>query len=296
MTSPTPVWFITAASSGFGHEIALIALQRGHIVIATARDPHRIQDLATAGAHVLAFDVTAPLEDLEAIAKAIFAKHGRVDYLINAAGFILEGAVEEVTPQEVYNSFNTNVFGVMNTLRVFLPGLRAQPLGADGIRSTIATFGSLGSWRGGASFSVYAMTKSCVSSLAESLSAELQPFAIRATAVEPGYFRTSFLNPGVMVSSKDRIDAYDDKNTPTGKTRRTLKVVDGKQPGDVSKGCEVLVDVLTATGVAQDRQLPIRIVLGSDCEQVIRDTCTSATNLLNEWSEVIRSTDYPKDQ
>lgn len=292
MSSSTPVWFITAASSGFGHEIAVEALKRGHTVVATARNPSRIQDLADAGAHTLAFDVTAPLADIESVAKDVFAKHGRVDYLINAAGFILDGAVEEVSPKELFDSFNTNVFGAIATIKAFLPRIRAQTLGTNGSRATIATFGSLGSWNGGAGFSVYAMTKACASSLAESLSEELAPFDIRATTIEPGYFRTGFLNPGARVNTQERIDAYSDEKTPTGQTRKALPLVDGNQPGDVKKGCKVIVDVFTGTGVAQGMGFPVRTVLGSDCEQVIRKKLADTSKLLGEWQEIARSTDY----
>ncbi|KAK2601791.1 hypothetical protein QQS21_004675 [Conoideocrella luteorostrata] len=288
----TPVWFIAAASSGFGHEIASNALKRGHKVIATARKIERIQDLADAGAHTMAFDVASPISTIEGIAKQVFDKHSRVDYLVNTAGFILEGSVEEVSREELYDSFNTNVFGVMNTLRAFLPYIRSQPAAANGVRATVVTFGSLGSWRGGASFSVYAMTKACVSSLAESLHEELAPFKIRATVVEPGYFRTAFLNPGVMVQSKERIEAYNDESTPTGQTRRRLIEVDSNQPGDVVKGCQVIVDALTATGVTQGRDLPVRIILGKDCDHVIRDKCSQTIGILDEWKDAIRSTDH----
>ncbi|KAF4467694.1 oxidoreductase yusZ [Fusarium albosuccineum] len=286
--SPTPVWFITAASSGFGAQITLQALKRGHKVVATARSTSRIQDLADAGADTLAFDVTAPLSDIEATAKDVFAKYGRVDYLINAAGFILEGSVEETSPQEVYNSFNTNVFGAMNTIKAFLPGMRAQEIGENGKRGTIATFGSLGSWRGGPSFSVYAMTKACASSLAESLRTEVAPFNIVATVIEPGYFRTNFLNPGTKVTTKERIAAYEDEQTPTGKTRRVLEKTDGNQPGDVKKGCEVLVDILTGG----KGEVPVRVVLGSDCVAYIRNECEETLKLLDQWKDVAATTDY----
>lgn len=287
--APAPVWFITAASSGFGHEIALLALKRGHTVVATARNASRIQDLADAGAHTLSFDVTTPLSDIEAIAKDIFAKHGRVDYLINAAGFILEGSVEESSPEEVHASFNTNVFGAFNAVKAFLPGMRAQDMGENDTRGTVVTFGSVGSWSGGASYSVYAMTKSCMSSLAESLRAELAPFNIVATVVEPGYFRTNFLNPGVKVTTKQRIPAYDDEDTPTGKARRFLDNKDSAQEGDVKKGCRVVVDVLTRR---DGREVPVRIVLGKDCEAFIRGECERTVRLLDEWKSLIVSTDH----
>lgn len=288
----TPVWFITAASSGFGQAIALSALRRGHTVIATARSTSRIQDLAAAGAHTLAFDVTSPLSTIEGVAKDVFEKHGRVDYLINAAGFILDAAIEEATPEEVYASFNTNVFGAMNTIRAFLPHMRAQPLADNGVRGVVATFGSLGSWRGLAGGGVYAMTKWACSALAESLAPELEPFKIKATVIEPGYFRTGFLNPGALVSSKVRIDAYEDENTPSGKTRRALVATDGNQLGDVKKGAEVVVDMLSGTGVASGRELPVRVVLGSDTEKTIRDKFESTNKILEEWKEVLRSTDH----
>ncbi|PHH93040.1 hypothetical protein CDD83_1742 [Cordyceps sp. RAO-2017] len=287
-----PVWFITASSSGFGREIALSALQRGHTVIATARNPERIQDLAEAGAHVLAFDVTAPSFQIDDIAKRVFEQHGRVDYLINAAGFILEGAVEELTPDEVHQCFNTNVFGVINTIRAFLPTMRSQPLSPSGIRATVATFGSLGSWEGGASYAIYAMTKACASSLAESLRLELLPFKIRSTVVEPGYFRTSFLNPGAMKQSQRRISAYEDKTTPSGEVRKNLGALDGTQLGDVKLGSRVIVDILTGTGAGEGKSFPVRVVLGSDCKMTIRHKCSTTTQLLDDWKAVIESTDH----
>lgn len=292
MTTPQqPVWFITAASSGFGHATALQALSLGHTVIATARSASRIQDLADAGAHTIAFDVSSPLASIEAVAKDIFAKFGRVDYLVNVAGFILEGSVEETSPQEVLDSFTTNVFGVMNTVKAFLGGMRAQDMGVNGRRGTIVTFGSLGSWNGGANYAVYAMTKACVSSLAESLSAELAPFAIAATVVEPGYFRTGFLNPGARTSTALRLPAYEDPSTPTGQTRRALATTDGKQLGDVKKGAEVLVDVLTGKKT-KGEELPVRIVLGSDAVAYIRGKCERTMGLLDEWKDVAESTDH----
>lgn len=287
-----PVWFITAASSGFGHEMTLSALARGHTVIATARNASRIQDLKDAGAETLAFDVTAPQEAQDAIAKDVFARHGRVDYLINAAGYMLDGAVEELTEKEVFDQFNTNVFGLMRTIKAFLPYLREQEVAANGIRSTVASFGSLGSWGGGPTFSVYSMTKWSCSALMESLAAELAPFNIRSTVIEPGYFRTGFLNPGARVLSELRLPAYEDKDTATGKTRSALDATDANQPGDVVKGSKVTVDILTGTGVGEGKDLPVRIVLGPDCDKYIRNKISSTLDILEEWKEVINSTNH----
>ncbi|RGP72399.1 hypothetical protein FLONG3_6795 [Fusarium longipes] len=287
----SPVWFITASSSGFGHEIALNALKLGHTVIATARNTSRIQDLAVAGAHTLAFDVTSPISDLEAVAKDVYAKYGRVDYLINAAGYILEGAVEEISQEELYSLFNTNVFGIFNTIKAFLPGMREQSVGENGRRGTIVTFGSIASWSGGATYSAYSMVKACVSSLAESLRYELESFNILASTVEPGYFRTSFLNPGVKVVTKNRMDVYEDESTPTGKARKLLEATDSNQPGDVKKGSRVVVEILTGTGVGKGREVPVRIVLGSDADVWIRNKISQTLEILDDWKSVTVSTD-----
>ncbi|GKU20495.1 oxidoreductase yusz [Fusarium langsethiae] len=287
----SPVWFISAASSGFGHDIALHALNLGHTVIATARNTSRVQDLAKAGAHTLAFDVTSPISDLEAIARDVYAKYGRVDYLINAAGYILDGAAEEVSQQELYNSFNTNVFGIFNTIKAFLPGMREQSIGENGRRGTVVTFGSIASWSGGATYSVYSMVKACVSSLAESLREELEPFNILASVVEPGYFRTSFLNPGVKVVTQNRMDVYNDESTPTGKTRKALEMTDNNQPGDVKKGTKVIVEILTGTGVGKGKEVPVRIALGSDADAFVREKISKTLDILDDWKSVTLSTD-----
>ncbi|KAL3475582.1 NAD(P)-binding protein [Aspergillus californicus] len=293
---PTPVWFITATSSGFGHDLASAALAQGHHVIATARDETKIQDLKDLGATTTSFDVTAPFAEIQKVAESAVAKYGRIDYLVNAAGYILEGAVEEVDPTEAFQQFNVNVFGTTNTIRAFLPYMRGQePLilsNGKQRRGTIATFGSLASWKGGASYAFYGMTKACMSSLAESLGAELEPFDIAVTVVEPGYFRTGFLKSGAKVEAALRIPEYEDERTPSGMVRGALAAVNGNQLGDVKKGAEVLVDVLTETGVAEGRRLPGRVVLGSDCEGAIREKCQGTLDLLDAWGGVARMTDY----
>ncbi|CAH0015146.1 unnamed protein product [Clonostachys rhizophaga] len=289
----TPVWFITAASSGFGREIALQALQRGHTVVATARNADRIAHLRDAGAHTLALDVTADPATLKAVADDVIARFGRVDYLINAAGYILDAAIEEATPKEIFDAFNTNVFGAVATIKAFLPHLRAQPpLDNTGTRATLVAFGSLGSWIGGPTYGVYAMTKWSCSALMESLAAEVASYGIRATVVEPGYFRTGFLNPGAKVVSKERLPAYEDPSSAAGQVRAALLTTDGNQPGDVVKGGKTIVDILTGTGVAEGKKLPVRIVLGTDCEETIRGKIKQTEGILEEWKDVIRGTDY----
>lgn len=191
-------------------------------------------------------------------------------------------------PQETFDQFNTNVFGALNVTRAVLPHMRAQRSGV------IALFGSLGSWTGGPAYGLYAATKWACSGIAESLRPELAEYGIEACTIEPGYFRSGFLNAGVRVQSAQRIRDYEEG--AVGRVRKALETTGGTQMGDVRKGADVIVDVLAKRGFAEGKEVPIRLVLGSDCEAVIRGKLDDTRALLDEWKEVTRSTDYPKGE
>ena len=284
MSTNTPVWLITATSSGFGKEIALNALKRGHKVIATGRSVNNLTDLKEAGAYILKLDVVAPLDDIKKVAEEANGKYGRIDILVNAAGYILEGAIEEATPEQTFDNFNTNVFGMLNVTRSVLPYMRRQRSGL------IAAFGSLGSWRGSAGGGIYCATKWACSGLMESLRPEIEPFGISALVIEPGYFRSGFLNVGTKISTAI---VQDYENTLVGAQRKLFAKVANNQLGDVAKGAEVVVDVLTKSGSAEGKEIPVRLVLGSDCQKAIRGKLDSTTQLLDEWKDISYSTDYP---
>ncbi|KAF2008584.1 NAD(P)-binding protein [Aaosphaeria arxii CBS 175.79] len=285
MTSQTPVWFITAASSGFGKYIALEALSRGHKVIASARSTSRIQDLAEKGADTVVLDVTSPLPEIKKVAKEANDKYGHITHLVNAAGYILAGAVEETSPQEDYDTFNTNVFGALNVSKAFLPYIRAT----EG-EKTISNFGSIASWSGGPGYGLYCGTKWAISGISESMRAELEPFGIKVTVIEPGYFRTGFLNAGARVNSEQRIKAYDD--TLVGQVRAGLDATDNNQPGDVIKGSKVIVDILTHSGKAEGKDIPERVALGSDSPPYIKGKLERTEALLKEWNAITTDTDH----
>jgi NAD(P)-dependent dehydrogenase (short-subunit alcohol dehydrogenase family) len=190
------------------------------------------------------------------------------------------------SPQETLDQFNTNVFGALNVTRAVLPFMRSQRSGV------VALFGSLGSWRGGPAFGLYAATKWACSGLAESLRPEVAPFGIDACVIEPGYFRSGFLNPGARIQSLQRIQEYED--SAAGQVRKMLDKTDNLQLGDVSKGAAVIVDVLSRTGIAAGKDIPVRLVLGSDCQTAIRGKLEATAKLLDEWKDVSYSTDYPE--
>lgn len=153
---------------------------------------------------------------------------------------------------------------------------------------TISNFGSIGSWVGGGGYGVYNGTKFAISGISEAMRAELEPLGIKVTVVEPGYFRTGFLNAGAKIVSQKRIKEYG----VVEQLREKLNEVDNNQPGDVVKGSKVLVDILTRTGVAAGKEVPMRVPLGSDCPPVIRGKLERTDALLKEWVSITTNTDH----
>jgi NAD(P)-dependent dehydrogenase (short-subunit alcohol dehydrogenase family) len=169
--------------------------------------------------------------------------------------------------------------------KAFIPYLRHT----TGHR-TISNFGSVTSWYGDSGHAIYGGTNWAVSGITESLREELAPFGIAVTVIEPGWYRTSVLNPGVVVHSEKLLPEYE--NGELGKLRKMLGEINGKQIGDVAKGCKVLVDVLTMTDVAEGKEVPVRVPLGADAHAIIKGKCESTLKLLGEWDGLTTKTDY----
>ncbi len=272
------IWFITGASRGFGALITEHALARGDAVVATARNPQAITDRF--GAHpqllALALDVADEAQAIAA-AKAAIDRFGRIDVLLNNAGFGLMGAVEEASAAEIEALYRTNVFGLLTVTRAVLPFMRAARAGR------ILNMSSLGGYRGAAGFGVYCSTKFAVEGLSEALHAELKPLGIHVTAVEPGYFRTDFLDASSLSVSPVLIDDY---AATAGKVRVIAPGLSHNQPGDPAKLARVLVDF------ADTPNPPVRLPLGTDAVAAIETKHLSDAAILAEWHGVAVSTDF----
>ena len=271
-------WFITGASRGFGLRIAKLALEQGDNVVATARRAEAVIEALGQRERLLALplDVTDETQAKAAAAAAIEA-FSSIDVLVNNAGFGLLGAVEEASAADVEAVYRTNVFGLLNVTRAVLPAMRAQRSGR------ILNISSIGGYRGAAGFGVYSSTKFAVEGLSEALHAELAPLGVHVTVVEPGYFRTDFLDATSLTVSGDEIADYSET---AGRVRGVAVDLNHGQPGDPDRLAQVLVDFADAANP------PVRLPLGSDTVAAIEAKHISDAEIVAKWRAVSVSTDF----
>lgn len=272
-------WFITGASRGFGALIAKEALERGDNVVATARKPETVKKALGDRQNLLAIglDVNDEAQAYAATAAAV-ERFGRIDVLVNNAGFGLLGAIEENSAEEVEAVFRTNVFGLLSVTRAALPHMRRERSGH------IINISSIGGYQSYVGWGVYCSTKFAVEGISEALAAEVEPLGIKVTVVEPGYFRTDFLEGQSLSTSPSIIDDY---AGTSGAMRTTAAAYSLKQPGDparLAKATMTLADV---------ENPPLRMPFGSDTVAAIEAKNAFVAGELKAWRELAVSTDFP---
>ncbi|ATU64195.1 SDR family NAD(P)-dependent oxidoreductase [Piscinibacter gummiphilus] len=245
------VWFITGAARGIGAEIARAALAAGHTVVATGRSLEPLQQVYREFGDTvlpLALDV-ADEAQAEAAVAAAFERFGRIDVLVNNAGYGLLGAFETLAAADIEAQFTTNVFGLMHVTRAALPGMRARRSGH------VVNVSSIGGVTGFEGSSVYCATKFAVTGFSESLALELAPAGIAVTVVEPGFIRTDFLDGSSV--------RYGTRDTPDGvSTERSYSQYNGEQPGDPVRLAAAVLSL-----VARE-QPPVHFLAGSDAVEI----------------------------
>jgi NAD(P)-dependent dehydrogenase (short-subunit alcohol dehydrogenase family) len=272
------VWFITGASRGFGRLLAAAALAGGDRVVATARDPQAVLDaLPEAGDSLLALrlDVTDERQ-AQAAVRAAVERYGRIDVLVNNAGYGLFGSVEETSDADVRALFDTNVFGLLNVTRAALPTLRRQGSGRVLNLSSSAGFG-VGAGRG-----LYGASKFAVEAISEALHAELAPLGVHVTVVEPGSFRTEFLSADSRRTAPTGVYA-----DTVGTLLSAIEANNGRQPGDPDKAVAALRQLVAAP------EPPLRLQLGSDSVALVEGKLATVAKELEQWRELSLSTDFP---
>jgi NAD(P)-dependent dehydrogenase (short-subunit alcohol dehydrogenase family) len=272
------VWLVTGASVGFGRAIAKEVLGRGGRVVATARDRASVADLETgAPDRVLALplDVTQQ-EQIAAAVRSTEARFGRIDVLVNNAGYGFLSGMEEASDAETRAQFDVNFFGLAAMTRAVLPLMRRQRSGRIvNLSSAAGVFGV-----GGSAF--YTASKFAVEGLSECLAQEVAPFGIGVLVVEPGAFRTEFFGRS-MAKPANPIADYESLT----KMRAQLDKLDGQQPGDPALAAAAIVDA-----VLSDHP-PLRLVLGSGAFDRIRRALEARIEQVDATRSVAKSVDFP---
>jgi NAD(P)-dependent dehydrogenase (short-subunit alcohol dehydrogenase family) len=270
-------WFITGASRGFGALIAEEALRRGDNVVATARDPAVVIRGLGESESLLALplDVTDEVQ-ARAAADTAVQRFKRIDILLNNAGFGLLGAVEEATAEEIERVYRTNVFGLLAVTRAVLPHMRRQRSGH------VLNVSSIGGYAASAGWGVYCSTKFAVEGLTEALALELKPLGIRATVIEPGFFRTDFLDARSLATSRTAIPDYAET---AGAMRQFAAGANHTQPGDPAKLALAILRVVDADDP------PMRLPFGSDTIRRIEAKNIFVAAELARWRDLAMSTD-----
>jgi NADP-dependent 3-hydroxy acid dehydrogenase YdfG len=279
MGNTKPVCFITGASSGLGRAIAEAAIERGFVVVATARRTESLNDMqARAPDRVFTtrLDVTDP-QSVRAAVSAAEQKFGQIDVLVNAAGYGYLAAIEEGEDAGIRAQFETNVFGLLDVTRAVLPGMRARGKG------TIINLSSLGGLVAFGATGYYHATKFAVEALSESLSQEVAPLGLKVIIVEPGAFRTDWAGRS-MVESETQIADYQET---AGKRRLATRAVSGKQPGDPKKAALAIIEA------SQSEQPPLRLLLGASALKVAYDRLENLKANFDALAHVTESVDFP---
>ena len=280
MTLPAdPVWLITGCSTGFGRELAKLVIDRGWRLVATARKPDALADLAEGRGDkvkVVAQDVTDPAQNRAAVQAALDA-FGRIDVLVNNAGYGYMAAIEEGEDEPVRAMFETNVFGLIDMTKAALPTLRAQGEGFVVNLSSVA--GALAFPGSG----YYSATKHAVEAVSEALSKELAPLGPKVMIVEPGPFRTDFAGRSLH-ATEHPLDAY--KET-AGARREQMRGYSGSQPGDPVRASEAIIAAL------QSDTPPLRLVLGAFAVKEITAKHEGVLKEIETWRDAALGADFP---
>ncbi len=279
-STAAPVWLITGCSSGIGNELARQLLERGLRVVLTARDPRSVRALADAHrdtAVAVALDVTDNAQIGHAVAAAERA-FGAIDVLVNNAGYGYYAPIEEGDDAAVRTMFDANFFGLVALTQRVLPSMRRRRSGC------IVNLSSVGGIVAHPGSGFYAATKFAVEAVSEALSKETRPLGIRVLLVEPGPFRTRFLDN----SQGDRGVGIADYEQTVGVRRTAVYAGAGKQPGDPARAAAAII------AAVQSPSPPLRLVLGAQALGHIRAKLQSMTQEIDAWEATTLAADFPQ--
>ena len=273
-------WFITGATRGLGKEIALAALRAGENVVATGRNAKDLKKAlaeANAGDRLLAvaLDVTDNARPSDVVEAAV-ERFGRIDVLVNNAGYGQLGFFETLAPQQIETQYWTNVFGLYNVTRAVLPQMRAQRSGH------VVNISSIGGVVGFGGSPAYTSSEFAIEGFSEDMAIDLKPFGIHVTIVEPGFFRTDFLEGSSVKYGELTLGDYAEADV---EQRVKYSSHSGNQLGDPKKLAQAMLQIVAAD------QPPLRCAAGSDAVRMTREALEKRLAELDRWRDLSESTD-----
>lgn len=281
MTQNTnPVWFITGCSSGFGRELAKLVVARGWRAVVTARDRAKVADLAQGAEDrvlALSLDVTEAAQIAESV-RAATEKFGRIDVLVNNAGYGYQSSIEEGEEDKIRAQFDANVFGLFALTRAVLPVMRAQKAGH------ILNITSVAGFVGFPASGYYAATKHAVEGFSDSLAAEAGSLGIRVTCIEPGPFRTDWAGRSLIQTP----NAIADYAETAGARLKATSEKSGTQAGDPVRAGEAMIRVTEIDNP------PRHLVLGAWGYDAVTARLKQALAEIEAWRETSLGADYPQ--
>ncbi|HEY0458789.1 MAG TPA: oxidoreductase [Pyrinomonadaceae bacterium] len=279
--SKKQVWFITGCSTGFGRELAKHLLENNYRVVVTARNADKVQDLVEINpANAVSFnlDVTDKAQVQHIVAKA--EEHfGKIDVLVNNAGFGYFGAIEESEEQEVRAMFETNFWGLAEMTRAVLPGMRAQRSG------TIVNISSIGGFVGFPGVGYYNATKFAVNGFSEALQKEVAPLGIKVIVVQPSGFRTDWAGR----SANDAPHTIADYAETAGANQSAIRGYSGNQPGDPVRAAKAIV------GAVESDNPPFNLLLGRAALKNARLRLDALKKDFDDWAQTSEGADFPDE-
>jgi short-subunit dehydrogenase len=273
------VWYVTGASQGLGLILVKKLLEKGYRVAAGSRD---VNTLSQAVGQMdkdhflpLAIDLNNP-ENIDKSIQQTLVNFGRIDVVVNNAGYGMTGTLEETPEQDIRNIFNVNVLATIEVVKHVLPVMRSQKSGY------IINIGSVAGFVGAPGWSVYSATKAAVAAFSEVIALDVKEFGIRVTVVEPSGFRTGFLSKNSLAITESKLDGYQ----AVKEIQKRYLAGNGQQPGNPEKASEILIEL------AEKEHPPLHLYLGRDAYNRASAKLAAMTAELEEWKSSTISADF----
>jgi short-subunit dehydrogenase len=273
------VWYVTGASQGLGLILVKKLLENGYRVAASSRDVHTLSQAVGLIDRDRFLPLAVDLNNLDCIDESIqqtLVTFGRIDVVVNNAGYGMVGTIEEIGEQDISNIFNVNVLATIDVVKSVLPVMRSQKSGY------IINIGSVAGFVGAPGWSVYSATKAAVAAFSEVIALDVKEFGIRVTVAEPSGFRTGFLSKNSLAYTESNLDGYQ----AVKDMQKRYLANNGQQPGDPEKASEILI------GLAEKEHPPLHLYLGRDAYNRASAKLTAMTAELEDWKFTTISADF----